>query len=48
MDTDSFIYDIPMSESQVFAVMKENEDKLISLNIPKIIFVILKRTQRYV
>ena len=35
MDTDSFIYDIPMAESQVFAVMKENEDEFDFSEYPK-------------
>ena len=35
MDTDSFIYDIPMPESQVFAVMKENEDEFNFSEYPK-------------
>ena len=35
MDTDSFIYDIPMSESRVFAVMKENEDEFDFSEYPK-------------
>ena len=35
VDTDSFIYDIPMSESQVFAIMKGNEDEFDFFEYPK-------------